>query len=345
MQRRAILFDGDDTLWMTQPLYKSVLDESYVVLEQQGFAPVLAHSLFNAINARLLETIKLSAERLGQAMVETYETLCVRGDLPVRPGVGEALRELAGQVFLRAPLPLVGLHETLTLLAQDFDLFFYSGGVVDTQCERLTRLDLHKYFGQRLFIVTQKDDASLMAILRDYELDPATTWIVGNSPRFEINPGLRLGLNCIWMHTSFWTLDLEDISGQTYVAFTLPQVTEIIARGSGFAQEYTPPADVAQELQSALADLAGRSEVWLVGTSPRLDINPAMNTGVRLIWMPTALGYDDLEPMNGRVSVAFSRAGAEQIIARESGGSVESVGVIWRVRAAGGDLVERLVID
>ena len=345
MNRKAILFDGDDTLWMTQPIYKSVIDNFYTLIAQQGLDVVTAHKLFELNNERLLKTIKLSTERLGQAMSETYETLCNMTKISVQQAISGELIELAKQVFIQAPQPLDGLHETLSALSKDFDLFFYSGGAVTTQRDRLSKLNLNKYFDNRLFIVHQKDDSTLAAILTEQNLHPTTTWIVGNSLRFEINPGKRLGLNCIWMHTNFWKLDLEDVFNETFVAFTLHEVSEIISHSSGFTRDYRPSATEALELRSMLASFSNYNDVWVVGTSPKLDINPASGYGAKLIWIPAAFSSSDIEPFNSSVFIAFSKESAEEIIDKWPRGSTKTAKVIWRIHRPQGDLGGSIVVD
>ncbi len=347
MGRQAVIFDGDDTLWNTQPIFKSVNDDFDTILRHQGFKPEEFHPLFNSINEELLETIKLSTERLGQAMSRTYEFMCQRVGIPSQSSIMRELIELAEQVYIRAPQPMDGLHAVLSSLSKDFELFFYSAGKDTTQRTRLASLGADEFFQDRLFIVRRKDEDVLSAILKDYGLDPRTTWIVGNSPKFEINPGTRLGLNCIWMHTSFWKLDLEDVSsGRTFVAFSLFEVANILRHGNGFGVKgYHPLAPEAQQIQATLACLPDHREIWIVGNSPKLDINPASKFSANLIWIPAAFDSDDIEPFNSRVFVAFSNEKAETIIREWSNGKLDPSKIIWRLSERTGDLGGSIVVE
>jgi hypothetical protein len=211
----------------------------------------------------------------------------------------------------------------------------------------LARLELAQYFHDRVFIMTRKDAQTLQGILDVRNLDPDATWMVGNSPRFDINPALVAGLNCIWVHTSFWKQELEDIGAdQVFGAFSLDEVANVLLYGNGFGtQVYVPPADKVQELQSALLEFPESENAWVVGSSPKFDINPALSVGAKPIWIPRAFDTDDVEPFYGRMFVAFSSNGARQIIKRWSSGNLARSKVVWRLREKKGDLGGSLIVD
>jgi putative hydrolase of the HAD superfamily len=343
----AVIFDGDDTLWRTQPIYKSVIDEFYAVLEQQGFAPEVFRPLFTSINQDLLKKIELSRDRLGRAMSGTYETMCQHAGIMSQSSISERLVELAQQVYIRTPEPVEHVHEVLSLLQKDFELFFYSGGVEETQKARLAKLGLDHYFQDRVFVVTRKDAKTLEGILQTCSLDPEVAWMVGNSPKFDVNPALQVGLNCVWLHTSFWKEELVDIGvGRVFGAFSLDEVANVLLYGNGFGpQGYVPSTQEVQEIQAALLRETETENVWVVGTSPKLDINPALSIEANPVWIPTVFDANDVEPFSGSMFVAFSPEGARQIIGRWSGSNLDLTKVIWRLREKRGNLGGSLVVD
>lgn len=344
---RSIIFDGDDTLWMTQSIYKAVIDEFYCRLVQQGFSYDEVHELFTVINQSLFDKIKLSTDRLGRAMSATYERLCRQKQRKFVRSISRELIELAHQVFVRMPEPLPQVEVILPRLAEEYELVFYSAGDETTQRNRLRGLGLDTFFQDRIHIVQQKDDVTLRSILTQRSMNPETTWIVGNSPRFELNPGLHLGLRAIWMHTSFWTFDLEDITeAKAFVAFSLAEVENIVLHGSANGDQcYQPSAVEAMELHTRLSLLSEEREVWMVGTSPKLDINPAINAGCHAIWIPTYFDSGEIEPIHGNVYVAFSLASAKHIIRRQATSGWDSAEIIYRLRERHGDLGGSLVVD
>jgi putative hydrolase of the HAD superfamily len=48
--------------------------------------------------------------------------------------------------------------------------------------------------------------------VRERQLDPARTWMIGNSPRSDINPALAAGLNAVFIpHQHTWRLEQEEV--------------------------------------------------------------------------------------------------------------------------------------
>jgi putative hydrolase of the HAD superfamily len=43
-------------------------------------------------------------------------------------------------------------------------------------------------------------------------MEPARTWMIGNSPKSDINPALEAGLNAVFVpHPHTWTLERQEI--------------------------------------------------------------------------------------------------------------------------------------
>ncbi len=59
----------------------------------------------------------------------------------------------------------------------------------------------------------EKDPAAYAALVADHGLDPARTWMVGNSPRSDVNAALAAGLNAVYIpHPRTWRLEHQDLS-------------------------------------------------------------------------------------------------------------------------------------
>ncbi len=61
-------------------------------------------------------------------------------------------------------------------------------------------------------IVKEKNLESYGNLVRQRGLDPETTWMIGNSPRSDINPALELGLGAVYIpHPQTWSLEQGEI--------------------------------------------------------------------------------------------------------------------------------------
>ena len=49
-------------------------------------------------------------------------------------------------------------------------------------------------------------------LVQDRSLTPGRTWMIGNSPKSDINPALAAGLNAVFVpHAHTWVLEKQDI--------------------------------------------------------------------------------------------------------------------------------------
>ena len=61
-------------------------------------------------------------------------------------------------------------------------------------------------------IVKEKDVASYAGLVAKHKMDPALTWMIGNSPKSDVNPALEAGLNAVFIpHERTWTLERQDL--------------------------------------------------------------------------------------------------------------------------------------
>jgi len=75
------------------------------------------------------------------------------------------------------------------------------------QADKLARSGLAAQFSA-VEIVAEKDPATYRAVIARHELTPHTSWMIGNSPKSDINPALAAGLHAIFLfHKSTWVLE------------------------------------------------------------------------------------------------------------------------------------------
>ncbi|MHB2153311.1 HAD family hydrolase [Calditrichota bacterium GD2] len=62
------------------------------------------------------------------------------------------------------------------------------------------------------FIVPEKEDAVYQQILTQHNWKAKETCMVGNSPKSDINPALRVGMYAIYIpYANTWKLDYEEV--------------------------------------------------------------------------------------------------------------------------------------
>ena len=84
-------------------------------------------------------------------------------------------------------------------------------GHPEEQTLKLDRSGLGVWFGHTA-IVKEKDVASYRSLVGQLGWPAERTWMVGNSPKSDINPALEAGLNAVFVpHERTWTLERQPL--------------------------------------------------------------------------------------------------------------------------------------
>jgi putative hydrolase of the HAD superfamily len=206
--RQHLIVDADDTLWENNIYFERAFEE---------FCDFLAHSSMPPADVRAvldeIETVNSKIHGYGTAnfaknLGECYHRLVERevgdGDLP-------RVMNFAQQI-VHHPLELIaGVEETLEYLSLRHDLTLFTKGDAEEQKLKLDQSGLAIYFGH-VAIVKEKDAASYAALIRERAMDPERAWMIGNSPKSDINPALEVGINAVFVpHRHTWSLEHQEM--------------------------------------------------------------------------------------------------------------------------------------
>jgi putative hydrolase of the HAD superfamily len=224
--RQFLLIDGDDTLW-----------ENNVYFEQaiEAFIDFLAHSSMTREQVRTaldeVERINVAVHGYGSAsftrnLRETYERLA---EHELRPQDIDHVVQL-GQRIASQPLQVLPeVAETVRYLASGHDLMLLTKGHPEEQRLKIERSGLEPLFSTTA-VVHEKAEETYRAIVEERRLDPARTWMIGNSPRSDINPALAAGLNAVFIpHEHTWRLEKSEIAHTDGRLLTLATFGELRA--------------------------------------------------------------------------------------------------------------------
>jgi putative hydrolase of the HAD superfamily len=206
--RQHLLIDADDTLWENNIFFERAFEE---------FVDYLDHSSMTAAEIRAaLDEIELANSKIhgyGSAnfarnLAECFRTLAER---EIRPEDLARVKAF-GERLLHHPMELIaGVPQTLAYLAERHDLTLFTKGHPDEQKLKIDRSGLAPYFGHTA-IVKEKDAGSYSQLQVELNLDPRRTWMIGNSPKSDVNPALEVGLNAVFIpHEHTWTLEHQEI--------------------------------------------------------------------------------------------------------------------------------------
>jgi putative hydrolase of the HAD superfamily len=134
-----------------------------------------------------------------------------------------------GQRILEQEIELLpGVEETLAELAKRHDLVAFTKGHHEEQRLKIDRSGVGHYFRHQA-IVSEKDEAAYRELIAQLGFPPESTWMVGNSPKSDINPALAIGLGAVFIpHEMTWSLEHAEVnhSGERYLA--LERFSELV---------------------------------------------------------------------------------------------------------------------
>jgi putative hydrolase of the HAD superfamily len=186
-----LIIDADDTLWENNIYFERAFDQ---------FVEFLAHSTLTPSQVRdVLDDI----ERVN-AKIHGYGSANFGRDLQTVMRFAEAILEQPMEVIEDVP-------ETLAYLAERHELTLFTKGHQDEQRLKIDRSGLAVYF-ESTHIVREKDAAAYRSLVADRSMEPSRSWMIGNSPKSDVNPALEAGLNAVFVpHARTWVLEKEEI--------------------------------------------------------------------------------------------------------------------------------------
>ncbi|NLU71159.1 HAD family hydrolase [Streptomyces sp. HNM0575] len=202
--RQVLVFDADDTLWENNVLFERVIED---------FLDWLAHPTLDRRELRAvlddIERANTVAHGYGtQSLLRSLADCVTR--LRSRPATAREhaeIKELAAALVDDQVELIPGVAETLTALGERHDLLLLTKGDPDEQQRKIEMSQLAHYF-REIGIVPEKNDATYRGLIETHGLTPATSWMIGNSPKSDILPARQAGMNAVFIpnpHT--WVLE------------------------------------------------------------------------------------------------------------------------------------------
>ena len=203
----TLLIDADDTLWENNIYFERVIARFFQ--DFPGRSPQALRRTLDDVERQIVLSHGYGLIAFEEALVRTCERLT--GAAP--PAEREAeIRKLARSVNEHPMQLLPGVPETLAYLAARHSLILMSKGDPGEQSAKLERSGLRHHF-TAVEIVPEKHPEAYRDILARHSLKAFSTWMIGNSPKSDVNPALAAGLNAVFVpHDQTWVLEHEHLS-------------------------------------------------------------------------------------------------------------------------------------
>ena len=203
-----LLIDADDTLWENNIYFESAFETFVAFLDHSALTPAQIRDVLNEIELVNAKIHGYGARNFGRNLQQAYHHLAER---EIRGDDLAHVMSLAERI-LEQPLELIeGVEETLAELSSRHDLTLFTKGHPEEQKLKVDRSGLGCYFAHTA-IVKEKDAGAYVRILEERGLAREDTWMIGNSPKSDINPALEAGLGAVLVpHPHTWVLEHQEL--------------------------------------------------------------------------------------------------------------------------------------
>ena len=205
---KYLLIDADDTLWENNIYFERAFDDFVEFLNHFTLNAVEVRDVLNEIESVNSKLHGYGSKNFGRNLQQAYEHLAER---EIRPDDLAHILSLAERI-LEQPIELIdGVEQTLSELAARHDLTLFTKGHPEEQRLKVDRSGLGRYFSHTA-IVREKDTKAYRQFVAERGLVPEETWMIGNSPKSDINPAIEAGLGAVLVpHPHTWVLEHQDL--------------------------------------------------------------------------------------------------------------------------------------
>src|ERR1017187_8252124 len=206
--RFTLVIDADDTLWENNIYFEAAFEEFVNFLAPPRLGPREIRPVLDEIESANSRIHGYGSLNFGSNLRQCYQGLAER---QIREEDMGTVMGFAERILERPMEVLEGVPETLEYLALRHDLTLFTKGHPEEQRLKIERSGLGGFFAHAE-IVKEKDAAAYRALAQERGFDPGLSWMIGNSPKSDINPALEAGWNAVFVpHARTWTLERQEI--------------------------------------------------------------------------------------------------------------------------------------
>jgi len=209
-----VIFDMDNTLINTEPLYLDAIEKFLTIMVKWGFPRDEVAKRQAAIDAGLLTKMGYSTDRFAESFELTYmefQSQKVYGDGDVRPSATsmanhvELVRKIAMDVFnQKSPEYEYAMAAVRKIAAAGYKIAVITAGERWVQIKRFDDLTMRNLFHD-CWVVLRKDKEVFQDFIVKHDVDVSRSWMIGDSMKSDILPAVEAGLRAIHLQTSNWS--------------------------------------------------------------------------------------------------------------------------------------------
>jgi putative hydrolase of the HAD superfamily len=216
LKGQTLLIDADDTLWENNIYFERAISAYIGYLNHHTYSPAEVRQALNQAERETILSHGYGLHSFTQSLITCFERLT---ESPISPDKHAQIVTFARSIAEQEIELLPGVAELIPQLASRHRLILMTKGDQAEQADKLARSGLASHFSA-VEIVAEKNPAAYLEVTARNGCSPHSTWMIGNSPKSDINPALAAGLHAVFIfHKDTWVLEHAEIDpappGQT----------------------------------------------------------------------------------------------------------------------------------
>jgi len=206
---QTLLFDADDTLWENNIYFERAISSFISYLDHRIHSPEEVREHLNRVERATIQAQGYGLKSFRKSLVACFEQL---SDAPVTSEKHARIVSFAQSIADHEIELIAGVPATFAELALRHRCILVTKGDEAEQRDKLHRSGLAPHFAA-VEVLPEKTDAAYRALAHHHQCDRDRTWMIGNSPKSDINPALAAGLHAVFIpHDSTWVLEHERVN-------------------------------------------------------------------------------------------------------------------------------------
>ncbi len=204
-----LIFDADDTLWENNIYFERAFQEFCDYLRHSTLSPQEIRDILDDIEIVNNRIHGYGAVNFGRNLSQCFLHLAERAvdhhDLA-------RVTAIAHQILAQEIELMPGVAETLPFLAEKHELTMCTKGEPAEQNRKIDLSGLRPLFAH-CEVVKEKDRDTYERLAQVRGFDKSRTWMIGNSPKSDINPSLAAGFRAVFVpHERTWSLERAELN-------------------------------------------------------------------------------------------------------------------------------------
>ncbi len=207
--RQTLLIDADDTLWENNIYFERAIAAFISYLNHRTYTPQEVRLQLNRHEMATIRAHGYGLKSFRMSLVRCFEELAER---PVTPEMHREIIGFTDAIAADEMELLAGVADTLHQLAARHTVWLVTKGNEEEQRGKLKRSRLDHHF-HGVEVLPEKNEAAYRALIDRHGWDADTTWMIGNSPKSDVNPSLAAGLHAVFIpHAHTWIMEEAELS-------------------------------------------------------------------------------------------------------------------------------------